>query len=137
MFKRYVVHKGIHLLLLLVASALFGCESGEKTLMEVDPAAVPADPGFQMVVDILDRTCVPCHRGGASGPALLEEDEDEDDPDYDTCRGILEGLDGLVESGIQEESMPPGAWPRLTEAEKLIILRWIQNGACAPCNPCP
>jgi hypothetical protein len=34
--------------------------------------------------------------------------------------------------------MPPGAWPRLSEEEKLLVQRWLSQGACSPCtNPCP
>lgn len=114
---------------------LAACQSGDKTLLEVDPKAVPADPSYDMVVGILDRSCVPCHKGGGGGVSPAEDGEEN--PHYDTCNGILRGLEGLVRTGIENESMPPGAWPRFTEPEKLIIRRWIDNGACAPCNPCP
>jgi uncharacterized membrane protein len=36
---------------------------------------------------------------------------------------------------VNANEMPPGAMPRLTSEEKLIIRRWVENGAVAPCNP--
>jgi uncharacterized membrane protein len=109
------------------------CGSGEKTLLQVDPQAVPDEPTYEMVVAILDRSCVPCHQNGDDG----EPEEEDDDPNFDACEGILAGLPGLITEALVKEAMPPGAWPRLNEREKLTIQRWAQNGACAPCNPCP
>jgi uncharacterized membrane protein len=130
---------------LLLAFFLFGvppvlilaaCDSGDGTLAAVDPGAVPLDPSYEMVVQILDRNCVPCHKGGGDAPGV-NRIEEEDDPDYDSCQGIRAGLDGILREGVEAESMPPGAWPRLTEEEKLVITRWASAGACSPCNPCP
>ena len=47
------------------------------------------------------------------------------------------GIEIMPASAVLEGSMPPGALPRLNEVEKLTIARWIEQGACAPCNPCP
>jgi hypothetical protein len=119
------------------------------SLGDVDPGAVPENPTWEMVFPILDRACAPCHTGDeAPGrashgtpearPAAALRAAEEDDLDYGSCAGILRGLEDLVDTGLEEESMPPGAWPRLDEREKLLIRRWIDQGACAPCgNPCP
>jgi uncharacterized membrane protein len=113
---------------LSVAPLLGACDSGDGTLAAVDPGAVPLSPSYDMVVQILDRSCVPCHKGGG--------EVEEDDPDYDSCLGIRAGIAGLLSEGVERETMPPGAWPRLSEEEKLVITRWVQEGACSPCSPC-
>jgi hypothetical protein len=113
---------------------LAACNSGDLTLAEVDPEAVPLEPGYQDVRLILERSCVPCHNsgkplprgtsGGSDGGGVLATAED--DPDYDTCEGIIADPVGLL-STVLDESMPPGAWPRLTEAEKLTLVRWVET----------
>ena len=124
----------------LLAAVFAACDSGDRTLVEVDPEAVVADPTFEMVQRIIDRSCLPCHGGGGgddkAGVRILTAAPVEDDRNYSTCFGILDDIDGIIKTGIDNESMPPGAWPRLSEEEKLIITRWLENGACAPCNPC-
>lgn len=119
------------------------CGSGDRPLSAVDPGAAPAVPTYEMVAAILDRNCVPCHNAGkVSGPPrpspLGEDDEGEDDAEpYDTCEGIRDGIDGILDTAIDGGSMPPGAWPRLDERERLIITRWVEQGACSPCKACP
>jgi uncharacterized membrane protein len=105
------------------------CGRGDKTLLEADPQAVPLAPSYDAVRAILDRNCVPCHKGQGSDLAVR--------PNFETCEGVLGDLGRIVQDAVQLEKMPPGAWPRLTEEEKLTITRWIENGACAPCKPCP
>lgn len=113
-----------------------GCNSGSKSLLEADPEAVPATPTYEMVQAILDRSCAPCHHsGGGDRPARLAPLED--DYDYSTCRGVVSGLGGVFDTAIRGSSMPPGAWPRLTSEEKLLIERWADQGACGPCRSCP
>ena len=133
------------------ALALHGCGSGKLPLEVVDPAAAPLNPTYEQVVPILDRSCVPCHRGGGGGapassarvasglaarPAARDSGGEGEGSDYSTCAGIEAGLEGLRRSVLVTGSMPPGAWPRLDEREKLIVKRWIENGACSPCRPC-
>jgi len=133
----------IHALLL---TFLAGCSSGDRTLAEVDPDAAPATPTYEQVVAILDRDCVPCHKGGINSPQPLtslvpredgEGEDDDADPNYDSCEGIQEGLQGIIDTAIEGSSMPPGAWPRLDERKQLILSRWIEQGACSPCTNCP
>lgn len=62
--------------------------------------------------------------------------EDEGGGDYSTCQGIEAGLEGILHAAVEAGSMPPGAMPRLTEREKLIVSRWIDQGACSPCKAC-
>lgn len=131
-------------LVLLLVSLLAACGSGDGTLADVDPNAVPLDPDFQLIVNILDRACVPCHEQGSN-------DEDPEDssgstaaspgttafktfPDLETCQSIVDNQAIIVDRALDKNDMPPGAWPRLSSEERLIILRWIANGAKAPCN---
>ena len=133
-------------LLLAALSLMAGCACGDGTLASVDPEAAPLHPTYDEVFDLLEFNCVPCHDEGGddvsidAGAELREDGEEDDgeDPDYSTCLGIQEGLEGLRRTVLDEGSMPPGAWPRLSEREKLVIQRWIAQGACSPCtSPCP
>ena len=110
-----------------------GCGQGDSTLVSLDAEAAPLVPTYDQVAAILDRSCVACHGGSSAKPALAAVA-----PDYSTCEGTLADLDGLRSTVLERGSMPPGAWPRLSEAEKLLIQRWLDQGACAPCgSPCP
>ena len=127
--------------LALVRPVILGCGSGDLPLDQVDPAAVPADPSFEMVFAIIQRECTPCHNDD-NGEDDDERDENQqaspangDDPNYETCRGVIDDLDNLYREIFVRNTMPPGAWPRLTSEEKLIIQRWLDNGAEAPCSP--
>jgi hypothetical protein len=112
---------------------LTSCISGDASLEWVDPGAAPLHPAYELVETMLVRNCAPCHSSGESS----EEEGDDDDLDYSSCSGIVAGIDGIEEEVLSGGSMPPGAWPRLGEREKLILKRWIEDGACSPCNPCP
>ncbi len=121
------------LLLLLLAS----CQgSGDLPLAQVDPAAVPSDPTFDQVNAIVQRSCTPCHKGGGEGESDGGDSRliiAEDDVSLETCAEIVSQRSSILEQA-EANLMPPGAWPRLTSQEKLIIRRWIDNGAPAPCN---
>jgi len=127
----------------LLVTLAWGCGSGDLPLETVDPDAVPAEPTYDQVFSILESKCAPCHgsNSGDSSPRAadrsgVEAVSREDDLDYASCAGIVGNIDGLVETGIVKGNMPPGAWPRFTSEERLIVQRWIDNGACAPCAPC-
>jgi len=125
--------------LILVAAA--GCNSGDATLAQVDPDAVPQDPDFEIVFGIIQRECAPCHTesddegpedaGAWAGPQRAALGGVE--PDLTTCEGIIASR-AEIDEEIVQNTMPPGVWPRLSSEEKLIIERWMLNGAVAPCN---
>lgn len=116
--------------------AVGSCGSGSETLGVVDPLAAPLAPTYEQVREIVERRCVGCHGGTGENVTAPGEDE-RDDPHYGDCAGIVSGVAGILETSVDGGSMPPGALPRMTEREKLILRRWAANGACAPCNPCP
>ena len=113
---------------LLVCAALAigiaACSSGDKTLDAVDPNAVIANPTFDQVNAIIHNKCVSCH----------DENASEDYSSFTTCTAIVAERGSILDR-IQDNTMPPGALPRVTTEEKLIIQRWVENGAPAPCNP--
>jgi len=123
---------------LALAGMLNGCGSGDLTLAEADPDAVPADPDFDLVFSIVQRECTPCHKeegeddGHEHAPARAAA-EGEDIRLVD-CLDIIDHADEIYATTIGNNTMPPGAWPRLTSEEKLVIERWIENGEKAPCN---
>lgn len=121
-----------------LAGMLSGCGSGDLTLAEADPDAVPADPDFDLVFSIVQRECTPCHKEegeddegeGAPGRAAAEGE----DIRLVDCLDIVENAEEIYDTTIGNNTMPPGAWPRLTSEEKLVIERWIDNGMKAPCK---
>jgi uncharacterized membrane protein len=113
--------QGILCLLFLVLLA--SCQgSGDLPLDQADPDAVPANPTFDQVNAIVQRACTPCHQGGGEADAPIE-----------SCTDIVAQRESIWETAV-DNTMPPGALPRLTSEEKLTIRRWIDNGAPAPCN---
>ncbi len=76
---------------------------------------------------ILQNNCVSCHRSGEIGPFALT--------DYDEVVGWAE----MIKEVVEQQRMPP--WhanpkhgdfkndARLTEAEKQLIYRWVDDGA--------
>jgi len=122
-----------------------GCGFGDGTLDAVDPDAAPRNPTYDQVFLILDRSCAPCHKEGEDegGDRLLASLGDAPprifaEPDLSTCNGIQGALAEIHDTVLQSGSMPPGAWPRLSEEEKLTLQRWLDQGACSPCSSgCP
>ena len=105
------------------------------------PDAVAATPTWDQVYSIFERECAPCHTEGDDD----ELDEDKGgtgamtiiggaEPDLSTCIGIIENLDDAMASIFDKNDMPPGAWPRLTSEERLILQRWMEQGEDAPCK---
>ena len=119
----------------LVAGA--GCGgSGDLPLDQVDPDAAPAIPTYDQVYSVLQRACVPCHSGGGDAPvtqSAFSPQEDGEDLNLENCTDIVAQRDGILET-IDNNTMPTGALPRLTSVEKLLIRRWVEQGAVAPCN---
>jgi uncharacterized membrane protein len=127
----------LNCLIVAVAAVVVGCASGDETLDTVDPAAVAANPTYDQVFAIVHRECLMCHDTGGddddnnSGPyATLQV---ENDVDLSTCTAIVAQRESILEE-VDANTMPPGAMPRLSSEEKLLIRRWIDNGAPAPCN---
>jgi uncharacterized membrane protein len=124
--------------------AVASCQgSGDLPLDQVDPDAVAQDPTFDQVNAIMHRACVPCHQGEGDdggdnggyalvGPRTRLVAEDAE-PNLEDCAEIVAQRFSILEQ-VEANSMPPGAWPRLTNEEKLIVRRWIDDGAPAPCN---
>jgi uncharacterized membrane protein len=118
--------------------AAAGCGgSGDLPLDQVDPDAAPAVPTYDQVYAILQRACVPCHSGGSEAPVVQSpsapQEDGAGDLDLENCVDIVAQRDGILET-IDNNTMPTGAMPRLTSVEKLLIRRWVEQGAVAPCN---
>lgn len=122
---------------LVVCTALMaGCASGDNTLDAVDPEAVAANPTYDHVFAIIQNRCVLCHESDNDddGYDFRVTTGAEDVPGLETCTSIVALAQDILER-VEDNTMPPGALPRLNSEEKLIIRRWVQNGAIAPCNP--
>ena len=131
----------VFLLLLALLAAEIGCGgSGDLPLDQVDPNAAPANPTYDQVFAIMHNNCANCHAsggdgGGESGYALSSGRTtlEDDGPDLTDCVQIV-AFAGDILDQVESDLMPPGAIPRLTSAEKLLLRRWVENGAPAPCN---
>ena len=119
----------------VLSALLVACGSGDQPLDQVDPAAVTANPTYEQVFAIIDRECVPCHQGGDSAELAGSAATGRigDDTDLSTCASIVGERESIWDT-IADNTMPPGALPRLNSEKRLIIRRWIDNGAPAPCN---
>ncbi|HIG16569.1 MAG TPA: hypothetical protein EYQ31_04345 [Candidatus Handelsmanbacteria bacterium] len=128
----------------VVLSMLVACGSGERTLNEADPNIVAQRPAYAQVEPIFQRDCIPCHSGTDDGPREEDDGGEDDkragrrivalvaianDPGLESCQSIVNNLEDVVEEIFDNNSMPPGAWPRLTSKERLTIERWIDGGA--------
>lgn len=126
-------------LLAFIAVVLASCASGDKTLDAVDPNAVALNPTFDQVNAIIHNKCVMCHDSGSGGEGDSGGDylvlEDDMQP-FETCTQIVAEGESILER-IEDNTMPPGAMPRLSSEDRLIIQRWVENGMPAPCNPTP
>lgn len=126
-------------LLLVLVLATGGCGgSGDLPLDQVDPDAAPADPTYQEVFAILHNRCVSCHTGdgddgGEYAPSPNRAVAGGVEPNLEDCTEIVGLRDDILQQ-VEANTMPPGAMPRLRSDEKLLIRRWVENGAPAPCN---
>jgi uncharacterized membrane protein len=107
-------------------AGLAGCGWGERPLAAVDPDAAPLHPGYAEVQSIVQHDCVPCHGGSVNTQ-----------PNLSTCEDVVRHVDEIRSTVLERGSMPPGAWPRLGEVDKLVLQRWIDDGALAPCSVRP
>ena len=128
-------------LALSAPAVLAACGSGDRPLDQVDPGSVAAEPTYDQVYAIVYRECVPCHQEGEDGEDYAPAQSSprailEDSPKLDDCTSIVAQSESIWQT-IEANTMPPGAWPRLTSEERLTIRRWIDNGMPAPCNPAP
>lgn len=123
--------------LLLMAAAFAACASGDQSLDAVDPQAVTADPTYDQVLVIMQNKCVSCHEGSGEGEGGGDFQAMtvalEDVPGLEDCTSIVALQDDILDV-VENNTMPPGALPRLTSEEKLVLRRWVENGAPAPCN---
>ncbi|HET6463635.1 MAG TPA: hypothetical protein VFH33_07530 [Candidatus Krumholzibacteria bacterium] len=138
---RVLLILGAPALLALIALILASCASGDKTLDAVDPNAVALNPTFDQVNAIIHNKCVMCHDSGSGGKDSGGNDfrlvvENDDMQPFETCTQIVAEGESILER-IQDNTMPPGAMPRLSSEDRLIIQRWVENGKPAPCNPTP
>jgi uncharacterized membrane protein len=119
-----------------MAAVCNDCASGDRPLDAVDPQAVPQNPTYDQVFAIVHNRCATCHDGGggeSEGEYFRASELAIDVPPLTTCTDIVALRDDIV-TRVEDNTMPPGAMPRLSSAEKLLIRRWVENGAPAPCN---
>jgi len=109
-----------------ILAGLAGCGWGDRPLSAVDPEAAPQHPSYDDIQRIVQHDCVPCHGGSVNTQ-----------PDLSTCDHIVAHVSDIRRTVLESGSMPPGAWPRLGERDKLMLQRWMEDGAQAPCSTHP
>lgn len=121
-----------------VVGSIAACGSGDRTLDAVDPNAVVANPTYEQVYAIIQNNCLSCHSGSeegegdlVGGPATTAMLDDA--TGFEACTAIVAQRFDILER-VEDNTMPPGALPRLTSEQKLTLRRWVGNGAPAPCN---
>jgi uncharacterized membrane protein len=122
--------------LAVVVAMSVACGSGDLPLDEVDPEAVPANPTYEQVYAVLDNRCVACHSGDGESEgnnSAFRIAAGGTEPNLSDCSDIVSQRYSILDQ-VDNNTMPPGAMPRLTSEQKLLIQRWIDNGAPAPCN---
>jgi uncharacterized membrane protein len=123
-----------------ITMLLTACGSGDLTLNEADPDIVAQKPTWTQVEPIFQRECVPCH----AGTDETGDDDDDDardkrllaaassnDPGLESCRSVMNNSEDIISEVFRNNTMPPGAWPRLTSKERLTIERWMATGQAA------
>ncbi|MDP6019184.1 MAG: hypothetical protein QGI32_24050, partial [Candidatus Latescibacteria bacterium] len=53
------------------------------------------------------------------------------DPGLESCRSVMNNSEDIISEVFRNNTMPPGAWPRLTSKERLTIERWMATGQAA------
>lgn len=118
--------KTLSTILITAAVLLTACGEGTGTLDEVDPEAAPQTPTYtEHVAPIMDLYCTACHAADAQPGEL-------DGYGYDTCDKVRRNWSGLVETAFVYENMPPGGAERVSEAHKLTLQRWWNQGGTCP-----
>jgi uncharacterized membrane protein len=124
-------------LIAALVAVFAACSSGDRSLEEVDPNAVSANPTYDQVFAIIHNRCNMCHTsdsGGEGNDAFrLTLDHSGVMAPFTTCTDIVAERFSILER-VQDNTMPPGVMPRLSSEDKLLIQRWVENGAPAPCN---
>ena len=104
---------------------LIGCGEGAGTLEEVDPEAAPLQPTWsEHISGIMEERCATCH----AQESQLGELEGRS---YGTCEEVKRpgNWQGLVTTGLERKTMPPGGADKITPAEALALRRWWSQGA--------
>ena len=112
---------------LLCAASLFGsaCGWGDVAfdqLAEVDPQSVPDNPTWTNDVrPRLDFYCSSCHSDDSPGGPRADLDLSV----YDNAVGAFLVIERVV---VMENSMPPGARPKLNARDWAILAQWRDRG---------
>jgi mono/diheme cytochrome c family protein len=114
---------------LLAAAAIYVGATYSFTLTAQTPTpATPAagGPNFQReITPILQRHCTSCHAGLRPRGGMRLNFRDESD-----ARSVLKNDDGFWERVANEVAgthMPPAGRPQPTDAERDLLVEWIQN----------
>ncbi|MCC6599218.1 MAG: urate hydroxylase PuuD [Crocinitomicaceae bacterium] len=118
--KRYILIVSVLMLLLL---ALFTSPAFEKTTEASPP--VP----FTEVNAIFQQRCVQCH---SSAPTDDQWTSAPNGVMYDTPEQIQSMTDKILIRAVDTKTMPQGNKTGMTDEERMVLKRWIQQGAKIP-----
>ena len=86
--------------------------------------AIPVS--FEEAREVIESRCVSCHSANPT------DDEWKKAPNgvmYDTPEQIKFKSDKIITRAVRSKTMPPGNKTKMTEAERVILKRWILQGA--------
>jgi uncharacterized membrane protein len=97
---------------------------GRADQRDVEPGAVPQQVEFSDVRSIVDRRCAACHSRTPSDVSLGVMPAGVA---FDTPEQIRALADRIRERAIATRTMPPGNKTKMTDQERAILTRWIDQ----------
>jgi uncharacterized membrane protein len=94
----------------------------------IDGAGVPAVVSFADVRSIVDRRCVACH---SRTPAIPDFGAPPVGLSFEDPARIQALADRIRARAVETRTMPLGNRTRMTDRERAILARWIEQGATA------
>lgn len=91
-------------------------------------AGVPARPTLADARHVIDRRCGACH---SAQPSDLTFGATAGGVAFDTPEQIVAGAARIRARAVGSRTMPPGNRTRITEAERALLGRWVDQGAAA------
>jgi uncharacterized membrane protein len=113
------------------AAVLFGLlQAGKQPAMfAASAASLPERVTFADVRHVIDRRCAVCHSQQPADPTFGAA---PGGVAFDTPDQVAARVDRIRERAVVTRTMPPGNKTNITDTERALIARWIEQGATVP-----